>query len=657
MPPPLGTAPQPHPETERPFPRAAQHERRDGGAALNDAYREIAARILEASLKSDEAWAKLSYLTDQVGHRLSGSADLARAVSWAEGTFSRDGHEGVRLEKVHVPHWVRGVETASIETPRREPLSILGLGGTVGTPPGGVSGEVVVVRSFGELDELGPEKVRGKIVLFDHPMRTNLPFGPAYGEALPFRSMGASHAAPLGATAVLVRSLTTKSLGTPHTGSMRYADGVKKIPAASISVEGADLVARLVASGQKVKVRLELGAKTLPDADSANVVAEIKGREKPEEIVLLGAHLDSWDIGQGANDDGTGCAIVMEALSVLRKLGLSPKRTVRAVLFTNEENGVRGAKAYAEAHKDELRLHVAAIESDTGSGPPLGLYSDGDPPWRARVETMTSLLTPIGANHVEPGFPGEDVLVLKSAGAALFGMAFDDPWYFDYHHSAADTLDKVNPEDLKKDVATMATMAFVLADMERKDHRVTGALASTEPGARRPSPALTPAVLAETKGAARLTPLDQMRGLVMVLMAIDHSSGAFNAGRLFTDAAFLYTPGTPLPAAQFFTRWITHLCAPTFVFLAGTGLAFNVEKRVKAGASAWSIDRYVLTRGLVIAAFEIWISLCRHAEGQMAPPSALRDRSLFHAHGPAPAALRGQSACSRHSSSRAASNT
>ena len=448
------------------LPGSADAATQRDASTLTDSNRDIAARILDASLTSDGAWTKLSYLTDHIGHRLSGSPELERAVIWAKGTLEHDGHENVTLEKVRVPHWVRGEEAAAMVAPRAEKLAILGLGGTVGTPPGGITAEVVVVHSFEELEGLGASKVNGKIVLFDHPMRATGPIGPAYGEALPFRSTGASRAAPLGAVAVLVRSLTTHSLSAPHTGAMRYAEGVRKVPAAAISVEGADLLARLATGGQAVKVHVELGAKTLPDADSANVIAELKGREKPDEVVLIGAHIDSWDVGQGANDDGGGCAIAMEALSVLRRLALVPRRTVRVVLFTNEENGGRGAKAYAEAHKDDLKKHVAAIEADTGTGAPKGLYSDGDPPWRPRAEAIFDALAPLGANHVEPAFPGEDVMVLKPAGVPLFGLAVDSAKYFDYHHSAADTLDKIDPEDLKKDVAEMATAAFLLADME-----------------------------------------------------------------------------------------------------------------------------------------------------------------------------------------------
>jgi carboxypeptidase Q len=427
-------------------------------------YAETARRIREASLDSDAAFQKLATLCDQIGPRLSGSSALEKAVLWAEDTFTKDGHEQVSREAVRVPHWVRGLETATLLRPLVHPLAVLTLGGSVGTGPSGVTAELLVVSSFAELEARAAD-AKGKIVLFDHPMAITGDPGEDYGAALPYRTLGASRAARFGAVSVLVRSVTARSLGTPHTGSMHYADpSVRKIPAAAISVEDAELLHRLANRGLPLTVHLTLLPQTLPDALSANVSAEIRGRSLPNEVVLIGAHLDSWDVGQGAQDDGAGVVTVMQALTTLRALGLRPRRTVRAVLFTNEENGTRGAQQYARDHDTER--HAAAFEMDTGAGAPLGFTTDGEQPFLAEAREIAALLAPLGANSVLPGFPGEDVLALKPAHVPLFGVRLTIEHYFDVHHSAADTLDKVDPEQLKKTVAALATMAFVVADRE-----------------------------------------------------------------------------------------------------------------------------------------------------------------------------------------------
>lgn len=436
-------------------------------------YGSIAKRIRAAALESDGAFQKLSELTDRVGARLSGSPGLDRALIWAKETLVRDGHEGVTLEPVKVPHWLRGKQEAQILTPIARDLPVLTLGGSVPTPAGGLTAELMVVGSFQELEARKAE-VQGKIVLLDHPMSAHGNAGLAYGEAIGYRTLGAARAAPFGAVAVLVRSLTTRSLSTIHTGSCRYPDPkTRKIPSASLSVEDAELLHRLANRGDKVRVHLALSPQLLPDAVSANVLAEIRGRESPAQVVLIGAHLDSWDVGPGAQDDGAGVATVMQALATLRALGLVPRRTLRVVLFTNEENGLRGATQYALDHRAER--HVAAFEMDTGAGAPLGFMTDGEQPFSGEAREITALLAPIGASSMSVGFSGEDVQKLKPAGTALFGMQLDIQHYFDVHHSAADTLDKVDPENLKKAVAAMATMAYVVADREGTwDSPVTG---------------------------------------------------------------------------------------------------------------------------------------------------------------------------------------
>ncbi len=426
------------------------------------AYGETARRILAASLASDGAFQKLSTLTDTIGPRLSGSPALEHAVTWAKEAFAADAHERVTLEPVKVPHWVRGAESASVLSPMLRALPVLTLGGSVATPAQGIEAELMVVSTFDELEARKAE-VSGKIVLFDHVMSGPANAGSGYGEAIPYRTTGASRAGAFGAVAVLVRTLTAHSLGAPHTGSMRYLDPkAKKIPAAAITVEDAALLHRLAKRGQKIKLHLTLSPKTLPDADSANVLAEIRGRELPDEVVLMGAHLDSWDVGQGAQDDGAGVVTVMQALTTLRALGLVPRRTLRAVLFTNEENGVRGAAQYEQDHHAER--HVGAFEMDTGAGAPLGFMTDGEQPFLGEAQEIAALLAPIGATTVKSGFAGEDVSALKPERVPLFAVMLNIEHYFDVHHSAADTLDKVDPEQLKKCVAALATMAFVVAD-------------------------------------------------------------------------------------------------------------------------------------------------------------------------------------------------
>ncbi|HTJ81887.1 MAG TPA: M20/M25/M40 family metallo-hydrolase [Polyangiaceae bacterium] len=427
-------------------------------------------RIATSARGKKDAWNKLEKLTDGIGHRLSGTPELDRAIGWAVETLKADGHDDVHTEKVMVPHWERGAESLELVGPQKRALAILGLGGTVATPKQGVEGEVVVVHDWAELEKAGAS-VKDKIVLYDVPMRAHDDEkGSAYGEVVGYRWNGAARAAKLGAKAVLVRSLATASLRTPHTGGMGYEDGVAKIPAASIAVEDSMYLARLVASGQKVTVRLKLGARMLPDAPSANVVAELRGREKPNEVVILGAHLDSWDVGQGAQDDGAGCVIVMQALTTLRAMKTPPRRTIRVVLFTNEENGGKGGEAYAKAHEAEIPKIVAALESDFGGFAPDGFTVDvpkekGDVA-KAYVSNLARGLDGLGPLKIEPHFGGSDIEPLVKKGAPGVGFLTKGRHYFDVHHSEADTLDKVDPDELADDVAAVAGLAWALAESE-----------------------------------------------------------------------------------------------------------------------------------------------------------------------------------------------
>lgn len=438
-----------------------------------DRYRQVAERITTTAMAGNDAYHKLEQLCDDIGHRLSGSPQLDQAVRWAAEAMRKDGAENVRLEPVVVPHWVRGNESLTMIAPRAQPMSMLGLGGSIGTPAEGITAEVVAVADEAGLDALA-DGARGKIVLFNNPMPEYHPeHGTGYGTAVRFRSKGADLAAQNGAVACLVRSVTAKSLCSPHTGAMRYGEEGQRIPAAAITIEDAEMIARLQARGIPVKATLKMEARTLPDAQSANVIGELRGSALPDEVVVIGGHIDSWDVGQGAQDDGGGCITAMEAINVLRKLELRPRRTIRVVLWTNEENGLRGAKTYAEVHASELPNHVAAIESDGGSFMPVGYALECSDKTREataekQLRDILSLFSSWGATRVRLGGTGADISPMEPAGVMLMHHDTDPARYFDYHHSPADTLDKVDPQELSKNVAVMATVAYILADMPER---------------------------------------------------------------------------------------------------------------------------------------------------------------------------------------------
>ncbi|UCE61169.1 MAG: M20/M25/M40 family metallo-hydrolase [Phycisphaerales bacterium] len=436
-------------------------------------YRRAAARIIDSTLAGNDGYNKLEELCVGIGHRLSGSPQLDRAVKWAVAAMAADGQENVHPQPVMVPHWVRGREGVLMLEPRVESLPVLGLGGSVGTTADGITAEVVVVEDEAGLETLG-EGARGKIVLFNNPMPEYDPEkGSGYGTAVRFRINGPRLAAEYGAVACLIRSVTANSLRTPHTGVTDYGDAKVKIPAAALTIEDTETIARLFKRGIRVVVNLQMGARTLPDTPSANVVGELRGSTRPEEVVVIGGHLDSWDAGHGAHDDAGGCVIAMEAINVLRRLNMIPKRTIRVVLWTNEENGVRGGKGYAEAHADELSNHVAAIEADMGVFKPTGfsLQCINETRQAVALEQMTQiagLLEPLGATNMRIGGSGVDIDPMKPAGVVLMGMRVDGSKYFDYHHSPADTIDKVDPEHLSQNIAALATVAYVIADMPQR---------------------------------------------------------------------------------------------------------------------------------------------------------------------------------------------
>ena len=423
-------------------------------------------KLVAAALMSDGAYETLSHLTDNIGPRLSGSKGADLAVRWTTRRFREWGID-VRNEKVMVPRWVRGAESARLVSHNDQKLAITTLGGSVATPAEGLTAEVIEVRSYEELDALG-SKVNGKVVLYNNPMDLALVAAgrafEAYSKAVQFRGTGASRAAKYGAAGVLVRSVASASLRTPHTGSLRYDPEHPKIPAAAVSVEDAMLISRLLTRGEKVRVRMLLTPRTYPDVPSANVVAEIRGSELPGEIVLIGAHLDSWDLGTGAVDDGSGVAMVMETMRLIHDLGLKPRRTIRAVLFMNEENGLRGGRGYFDAHKQEK--HAAAIESDAGSGAPQEVRStltgDDLAAFEAAVRPLLARIGDIRLAHSRS--TGADTSPLTEAGVTGFGLVPDPAHYFDWHHTAADTLDKIDPEHLAQNAATVAALAWTASE-------------------------------------------------------------------------------------------------------------------------------------------------------------------------------------------------
>lgn len=405
-------------------------------------------------------WQRLAELCDGAGHRLAGSPGQRRAEQITAAWLDADGIT-VRLEPVKVPTWIRGEASLQLSAPYAQSLPVLALGGSVATPAAGLEAPVVVIRDFAEL---GPA-VKGKIVLYNVPMTPGVPSIDHYGDAVAYRGQGASRAAEHGAVAVLVRSVTTRSLGTIHTGGMWYAPEGTKIPAASVSTETADMLSRLAATGE-VRLKLRMDPRHGPDSDAFNVVGELKGSDLAQEVVVIGAHLDSWDVGQGAHDDGAGVVHVVEAMRAMKARGV-PRRTIRGVLFANEENGLRGGRAYFAAHGHER--HVAALESDLGGGSPRGWGVTASPEQRAWIEPMLSA----SRLWVREGGGGADISPLTDDGVLSVGLIPDDEHYFDYHHTWADTVDKVDPTALAEGTIAITELTWALANAEAAPPKAT----------------------------------------------------------------------------------------------------------------------------------------------------------------------------------------
>jgi len=455
-PPPPPAAPTPPPPTSAP----------EVPAQPAAAPRTPADEIRDAVLASSQAWEAVRSLVDEVGPRFAGTPGDQAAVAWALRTMQARGLTNVRAEKVKVPRWERGAESGRIVAPYPHELSLTALGGSVGTPPRGLEAEVIGVGSPDDLEKLDRKAVEGKIVFISLRMeRTQT--GASYGPAGRARWRGPGAAAKKGAVGVVIRSVGTGDERFPHTGGTAYAPDAPRIPAAALAIPDAEMLERLLAQGKPVRLSMKLGARSLPDGESANVIGEVPGSEAPEEIVLLGAHLDSWDITPGALDDAAGCGIVLEAARAIAALPRKPRRTVRVVLFANEEHGLSGARAYAEAHRDEVPRHVAAVEADFGDGRVLEARYLGAEAARPAFEALLRPLAPLGVKaSPADATGGADISPLRALGVPIVDLHQDGTRYFDVHHTANDTLAKIVKADLDQAAAAFAAFAFAAADMQ-----------------------------------------------------------------------------------------------------------------------------------------------------------------------------------------------
>jgi carboxypeptidase Q len=434
-------------------------------------------QLQQAALKSDYAYRQVAHLSNNIGPRLSGSVQAQKAVDYVAAELKALGLD-VQLEKTMVPHWVRGEETAAlVEFPgmaenTTQKIVLCALGASVATPAEGLTAEVVVVRDFDELQALGKEKVAGKIVLFnyhfDKQMAAQSKAGEAYGQAVKYRADAPTAAGRLGAAAALIRSVGGAEYRLPHTGQTDYKNDAPKIPAAAVTAEDADLIAALAPQGA-VKMHLVLTPQTLPEAPSFNVIGDIKGSEHPEQVIIVSGHLDSWDLGTGAIDDGAGVAVSMEAANVVQKLHLRPKRTIRVIAWMNEENGLAGGKTYAKDHEKEIANHFAAMETDGGAGHPLGMNYATKPEAKGFFDPVAKILVSSGAGifTFAEHAGGADVGPLTKLGVPGFSPIQDNRFYFNYHHTAADTLDKIVPQELAENAAVVAVTAYALANLEK----------------------------------------------------------------------------------------------------------------------------------------------------------------------------------------------
>jgi len=424
--------------------------------------------LLRAGFGTNNAFSLLKELTEQAGHRLSGSAGSLKALDLTQQMMREAGLTHVRVESVMVPHWDRGTTEEAVlldaSGRRIRPLAVCALGGSVGTPVEGITADVVEVHSFDQLHALG-RAAAGKIVFFNRPMDpTQLdPFN-AYGGAVDQRGRGAVEAARAGGVAAIVRSMTSAHDNVPHTGAMAYVDTLRKVPAVAIGIQDADRLSAVIAQGTTPRIRIRLDCRTFPDAPSGNALGELAGTEFPDQIIVVGGHIDAWDKGSGAHDDGAGCVQAIEALRLLHEIGVQPRRTIRAVMFMNEENGGRGGQGYAASSHRLTEKPIAALESDRGGFAPRGFSVQADSATVARVRQWQSFLALLDAGKVEAGHGGVDITPIVDKGTPGFGLLVDRQRYFDYHHSENDTLDKVHPRELEHGAIVMALLLYLLSE-------------------------------------------------------------------------------------------------------------------------------------------------------------------------------------------------
>jgi hypothetical protein len=423
--------------------------------------------IFDAALSKGESYQMLEHLTGHIGPRLSGSPGAAAAVEWSRHVMQEYEFDSVWLQPVMVPHWVRGQkEEGRIINSKKMgtvPVNICALGGSVGTGPNGIVASVVEVKNFDELKQLGASNIKGKIVFFNRPMDpTKINTFAAYSGAVDQRGSGASEAAKYGALAVVVRSMGSNIEDYPHTGGMRYAPNVPQIPAVAISTKHAELLSKLLKDDAALQFYVETHCETLEDAPSFNVIGEIKGSEYSNEIIVVSGHLDSWDLAQGAHDDGAGCVQAIEVLRLFKAIGYKPKRTIRAVMYMNEENGLRGGQKYAELAEKNKEKHIAAMESDRGGFTPRGFTMTASDAEKARIRSWKPLLEPYGLSDFGQAGGGADIGPLARMNVALIGFLPDSQRYFDYHHTPVDTFDKVNKRELEMGAASMAALTYLL---------------------------------------------------------------------------------------------------------------------------------------------------------------------------------------------------
>jgi len=444
-----------------------------GKSAWTDEQLATMERLRAAAMKSDYAYNELQHLTDNIGPRLSGSPQAQKAVDYVAGEMRALGAE-VTLEKATVPHWVRGMEAGELTawpgqtSGTTQKIVLTALGGSSATPPEGITTEVVVVDDWKQLHALPPGAVKGKILLFNHPFDKELAATghglEAYGNGVVYRAAGPIAGAAVGAVAVLVRSVGGADFRLPHTGMTEYAPNVAKIPAAAVAAEDAEML-KVLASQGPVTMHLTLTPQTLPNAQSYNVIADWKGTEHPEQVVVVSGHLDSWDLGTGAIDDGAGVAVSMQAIQLMKELGIHPRRTVRVIAWMSEEEGSEGAAAYMAEHAAEMGNHVGAIESDLGSDHPTGIFYAGKPQLGQWLRPVAQVLDADGAGSlVSAPETGEDIAAMTAKGVPSFAPVQDNRFYFNYHHTAADTFDKIDKKHLNENAAVMAVLAYALAD-------------------------------------------------------------------------------------------------------------------------------------------------------------------------------------------------